>query len=124
MFAFLKLWSLPAKIGAAVGAVALLIGLFFGAKALYDHSIIKAHDAGIEASAAKADRAADTKAADQRVIDITRETQEEDQLKKAVDHAVKDPKIPDDVERNLAFHRCLRLQQAARANGLKPPACV
>ncbi len=98
--------------------------LLWGAKALYDHSIIANHDNAIEASAAKADRKADEKAANQRVADDARRAQEQDQLVEAIKNAPKDPAIDDDRERALAFHRCLSLQQRARANGLKPPTCV
>jgi len=105
-------------------AVVLAIAAFFGAKALYDHSIVKAHDAKVEASAAKADRKADQKAADQAAKDLARRQYETDQLTEAMRNAAKDPKIDDDRERALAFHRCLGLQQRARQNGLKPPRCV
>jgi len=104
-------------------AVLLILILGLG-KCAYDRSIIKAHDAQIEASAAKADRQADQKAAVQATKDQQRRDFETDQLTKAVQNAPKDPNIPDDRERALAFHRCLRLQQAARQNGLQPPRCV
>lgn len=100
------------------GLVIIAIGLFFGAKALYDHSIISAHDTKIEASAAKADRAADQKAAVQKEHDIVRQNQEADELIKVQQNA------KTDQDRRLAFHRCLSLQQRARENGLQPPRCV
>ena len=103
-----------------VGAVLLL----WGAKAMYDHSVIANHDAKTEASAAKADRAADQKAAVQEQKDNQRRDFETDQLMKAIDNAPKDPAVPDALEQRRAFYRCLRLQQDARANGLKPPTCV
>lgn len=107
-----------------LGLILAAVGLFFGAKAIYDHSIISAHDTKVEASAAKADRAADQKAADQKAADEQRRNFEADQLVEAMSHAAKDPKVDDRVERNLAFHKCLSLQQRARANGLQPPRCV
>lgn len=120
-------WGVPpkaAKVVLLAALVGLVIALFFGAKAIYDHSIIANHDAKIEASAAKADRKADQKAADQKTIDEQRTAQEADQLQKAVDNAAHDPKVADAVEQRHAFYRCLSLQQRARANSLKPPVCV
>lgn len=107
------------------GAFALLIVLaMWGGKCAYDHSIIATHDAKVEASQAKADRKADEAATAREEAQRERRDYETDQLTKAVEHAPKDPAIDDDRERALAFHRCLSLQQRARANGLKPPACV
>lgn len=114
-------WGVPAKyakIVAIVGAVVLALVFLFGLKACYDHSIIANHDAKTEASAAKADRKADTKASEQRDKDIARQNQEADQLMKVQQNA------KTENDRRLAFHRCLSLQQRARANGLKPPTCV
>jgi hypothetical protein len=101
-----------------------VILLALGLKACYDHSIIANHDTAVEASAAKADRKADQTAVVQEAKDNQRRDQETDQLMKAIQNAPKDPAIPDDRERALAFHRCLRLQQEARQNGLQPPRCV
>lgn len=123
---FLNRGASPKNARAYAWGVVLLAAalLLWGAKALYDHSIVSAHDAKIEASAAKADRKADQKAAEQAAKDAQRLDYETDQLIKAVDNAPKDPNVSDDLERRLAYHRCLRLQQAARANSLKPPRCV
>lgn len=107
-----------ARAAAWVVIVLGVIALFFGAKALYDHSIISNHDAKIEASAAKDDRKADQKAADQGAKDLARQNQEADELIKVQENA------KSETDRRLAFHRCLSLQQRARANGLKPPRCV
>ena len=104
--------------------VVVAIGLFFGAKALYDQSVIDDHDAKVNLDAAREDRKADNAAAERRLEDMARRDYETDQLMKAMRDAPKDPKIDDARERSLAFHRCLRLQQAARENGLQPPACV
>ena len=99
------------------------IGLFFGAKALYDASVIDKHETKVEASAAKADRKADQKAAERMTKDLERREFEQDQLEGAVTNAPKDPNVPDDLERRVAFHRCLSLQQRARKDGREPPRC-
>lgn len=106
------------------GLIVLAIAAFFGAKALYDHSVISGHDAKVEASAAKADRKADEAATARAEADQQRRNYETDQLAKAVDNAPKDPNVSDDLERRIAFHKCLGLQQRARENGLQPPRCV
>lgn len=130
MIALLVRWFAP-RIGEkyarfAAWAVVIVAAILFlwGAKALYDHTIISNHDAKQEASTAKADRAADQKASVQKEQDLSRQQYEDQQLTEAVNHAAKDPKIDDTTERRLAFHRCLGLQQRARANGLQPPRCV
>jgi hypothetical protein len=89
-----------------------------GAKCAYDAAVISRHEAKQEAATAKADRKADGKAAAQRQDDDRRLTQEEQQLEEVQKHA------PTDLDRRLAFHRCLRLQQSARAEGREPPACA
>lgn len=113
-----------ARFAAWALAVIAVILLVLGLKACYDSSIISHHDADVNLNAAREDRKADQKAAEQRDKDFARQQYEQDQLTEAVKNAPKDPNIPDDRERALAFHRCLRLQQDARAGGLKPPACV
>lgn len=104
--------------------VLLLVAFLMTGKCAYDKSIIHTHDTEIELNAAIEDRKADTTAAEQTKVDEARRQFEADQLQKAEANAPKDPAIPDDRERALAFHRCLSLQQRARANGLEPPACV
>lgn len=96
--------------------VAAILGLGIG-KCSYDRSVVKNANAGQEAATAKADRRADTKAAEQRRADDGRLAQETRQLERAQSNA------KTDVERRLARHRCLRAQQAARAGGREPPAC-
>jgi hypothetical protein len=103
-----------------IGAILLL----WGAKALYDASVIDKHEDKVEASAAKADRKADQIIAEQAERDLNRRQQEAEQLTEVMKRAATDPQIPDDRERAIAFHRCLSLQQAARENGSKPPRCV
>lgn len=120
-------WGVPAKAGKVVAftllALFIVLALWSG-KCAYDAAVIDKHDTKIELEQSKADRKADANLADQTQSDTQREAQEASQLQKAVDNAPNDPKIDDRVERNLALHRCLRLQQAARENGLKPPTCV
>lgn len=114
-------WGVPEKFAKpfiAIMGVAMLAILFFGGKALYDHSVIAKHDAKVEASQAKADRKADNKASEQRDIDNARRSAETQELNDVV------KANPDPVERKRAFYRCIRLQQSARANGSKPPSCV
>lgn len=110
--------------GVWAGLIAILIAVLPLAKCAYDRSIVNAHDTEVNLNAAVEDRKADTTAADQAAKDKLRRDFEADQLKKAQDDAPKDPAISDDRERALAFHRCLSLQQRARANGLEPPVCV
>jgi uncharacterized protein HemX len=106
-----------AKAAGILGAVMLLIALLGLGKCAYDRSIIKAHTARQEASNARADRKADTRAAETRRSDDARLAQEQQQLERAQANA------QNDTDRRLARHRCLRLQQAARAAGREPPAC-
>lgn len=131
MISFIEQLLLQAGVGAKftrliawVIVVLVIVLLAIAAVSCYNHEIISNHDAKTNLNAAIEDRQADQNQAAQQTIDLQREAYEQDQLRKAVQDAPKDPKIPDDVERNLAFHRCLKLQQDARANGLKPPACV
>lgn len=114
-------WGVPAKLAkpfVILMAVALLVTLAIGAKKLYDHNVIAKHDLAVEASQAKADRKADNKAAEQRDKDNARRSAETQELNDVI------KATPDPVDRKRAFYRCVRLQQAARANGLQPPACV
>lgn len=120
-------WGLPpgvAKIASYALIVLAVIALLFGLKTCYDHQVVANHDAKIEASQAKADRKADELATEQKQADLNRSSYEAEQLKEAMDHAPKDPAIDDALERRVAFHKCLGLQQRARANGLEPPRCV
>jgi hypothetical protein len=105
-----------AVIGALVTALVLGLGL---AKCAYDKSIISNHDAQQSAANAKADRAADTHAADQRRSDDSRLTNEQEQL----EGVRTDAKPQSDLDRRLARQRCIRLQQTARRDGKQPPAC-
>jgi hypothetical protein len=120
MFAFL-IPLVGAKFAKPVGyaLIALAVALFFfGAKAIYDHNVVSHYKDKVEASQAKADRKADQNAAQAEKYDVSRQNQEADELIKVQDNA------KNEQDRRLAFHRCLRLQQRARDNGLKPPACI
>lgn len=121
LFSLVAGWGVPAK-AVKIVSITMLIGLLMivlgTAKCAYDRSIIKNHDAAINLDAAIKDRAADQASAVQQHKDETRLTQEAGQLEKVQTNA------KSDADRRLAKHRCLRLQQAARANGLEPPACV
>lgn len=119
--------GLAAKLGvppqfrkaAVIGAGIVLLGLaIFAAVKLHDRRVIATHEAKQDAANAKADRKADTKAAEQRRADDIRLAQEADQLKEAQSHA------KSNHDRSLARARCIRLQQAARAANRQPPACA
>jgi len=57
-------------------------------------------------------------AAENRLTEQARVNKEQRELQEAVSHET-DPR-----ERRRAFHRCLRLQQSARAANREPPECV
>lgn len=97
--------------------VLLLIGLAFAAVKIHDHRVVATHDAKQEAATAKADRQADTTAAVQRRADDTRLTQESQELQRSTTNA------QTDVDRRLAFQRCLRKQQQARREKTVSPVC-
>lgn len=113
--------GVPAKLARpvlyAIAAV-MLLGALWGAKCAYDKRVIATHEAKQEASTAKADRKADTNAAEQRRADDSRIVNESDQLGKAQANA------KTDLDRRLARNRCIRLQQAARRDGKLAPTCA
>lgn len=98
-------------------AVIAVIGIFSVGKCAYDDSIIEKDRLEQRADAAEADRKADEKAAEQRQEDTARLEQERRELERVMDNEVTD------FDRRLAKHRCLRLQQSARAAGREPPSC-
>lgn len=102
----------------AVVAALALLAAFMGLKSCYDHKVIATHDAKQEAATAKADRKADTNAAEQRRADDSRSTDESTQIKEAINEAGSDP-----AARRAAYYRCVQLQQAARHSGKPSPAC-
>lgn len=95
----------------------LILGALWGGKCAYDHSIINAHEAKQDAANSKADRKADNHAAEQRRADDARLTQETNELNRSTNNG------QTDLDRRLAFQRCLRMQQSARAAKRQPPAC-
>lgn len=108
-----------AKIGAWVMIAALIVIVLGTAKCAYDKRIVDSHDTKVNLDAALADRKADTAAAEQRREDDARVVEERSQLERIDNATTLSP-----AERRLAKHRCLRLQQTARENGLQPPTCV
>lgn len=99
-------------------AVVLLLLAMFAAVKIHDHRVIAEHQAQQDAANAKADRAADAKAAEQRRTDDARSTQEATQIKEAVNEARRNGTDP-----RHAYYECVRLQQAARRAGSPPPDC-
>lgn len=113
--------GIPARFAkvAVVAALAVLLVVGLGlAKCAYDRSIIKAHDAERDAATAKADRKADTKAAEERRSDDARLAHETQELKEAVNEAGNDAGA-----RRRAYYECIRSLQAARARGEPPASC-
>jgi Tfp pilus assembly protein PilE len=109
----------PLRKVAVIGtAVVLLIALLAIGKCSYDRSIIKAHEAKQEAATAKADRKADTHAAEQRRADDARSTTEAQQIKEAVNEARRNGADP-----RAAYYDCVRKQQSARKSGKPSPGC-
>jgi threonine dehydrogenase-like Zn-dependent dehydrogenase len=112
--------GVPARFGKAAvigaGIILLLIAAFAAVK-IHDHRVIATHDAKQDAATAKADRAADNHAAEQRRTDDARLTQETTELNRSTNNG------QTDLDRRLAFQRCLRMQQSARAAKRQPPAC-
>jgi hypothetical protein len=104
--------------------IAVLVMILSVGKCAYDSSVIEKHDLKTDVIREREDRKADQAAAEQRLEDHQRREQEADQLMKVQEHAAQDPNVDDAYERRLAYHRCLRLQQHARQNGLEPPTCV
>jgi uncharacterized protein HemX len=98
-------------------AIVLLVALLAVGKCTYDRSVIRNHEAKQDAANAKADRAADQKAAEQRRADDSRLTQEANELNRSTDYA------QTNHDRSSARFRCIKLQQDARAAKRKPPSC-
>jgi hypothetical protein len=96
----------------------LIVGALWGGKCAYDKSIIDRHEAKQEAATAKADRKADTKAAEQRRADDTRLSTETTEIKEAVNEARRTGADP-----RAAYYDCVRKQQAARHSGQPPANC-
>jgi len=112
-------WGVPQRFAKPVlvgGLFALALGSLGLGKCAYDRSIIRQHDAAQDAATAKADRKADSHAADQRRSDDARSATEDTQIKEAVDEARRTGADP-----RAAYYECVRRQQAARRQR-KPPA--
>ena len=107
-----------AKIAVIASLVVLLVVGLGVAKCAYDRSVIKAHEAERDAATAKADRKADTKAAEERRSDDARLTTETQEIKDAVEEAKRTGADP-----RAAYYACVRLQQSARARGESSPDC-
>lgn len=100
----------------ATGVVLLLLAIFAAVK-IHDHRVIAQHEVKQDAANAKADRTADSHAAEQRRADDARLTNEAQELNRSTNNG------QTDLDRRLAFQRCLRMQQSARAAKRQPPAC-
>lgn len=112
--------GVPKRFARAVALTVLILLAVLGlllAKSCYDGGLIARHDAEREATVARADRQADETAATSRRADDARLSNETIELEKVTAHA------PSASDRRLARQRCIRLQQAARAEQREPPAC-
>ena len=114
-------WGVPAKLAKpllyALG-IGLLLLAFAAAVKLHDRRVVQAHEAQQEIATAKADRKADTNAADQRVADQARLTNESEQIQEATNEARSTGADP-----RAAYYECVRKQQAARRARKPSPDC-
>lgn len=101
----------------ALGCVLIAL-MAFAAIKLHDRRVVAAHEAGVAVATAKADRTADTHAADARIADQARAANDAAQIKEAIHEAGTDPNA-----RRAAFYRCVRAQQAARRAGKLAAGC-
>jgi uncharacterized membrane protein YhiD involved in acid resistance len=99
-----------AKVAVVLTLVVVAVGLLFGAKALYDASVIDEHEAKIAKRAAPAT----DKAASERAQDTIKQSQNEQEARDAIQAQPDQPIAP--TSRALA---CKRL----RDNGINSPAC-
>lgn len=107
-------WGVPERVRkpvACIGGAVLALMLLWGAKALYDRSVIREHEAE---RAARTIEARDD-AADERATDTIRNTQSEKELHDAIDAAPEGGALSP-AARALA---CERLRKLGRV----PPAC-
>lgn len=106
--------TLNAKLARGIAWAVVIVGalaLLWGAKALYDASVIDRHEAEREAAAGEARE----EAADERVADAIKNTRNEQELHDAIDNAPKGGELSP-AARALA---CERLRKLGRV----PPAC-
>ena len=99
-------------------AGALVLAVLGVGKCAYDRSVIEEHDQQREAATAKADRKADTKAADQRRIDDARVSTEKQEIDNAIEQAKREGRDP-----RAVYYECIASQQAARRRGASVPSC-
>lgn len=105
---------------AAIAALAIgAIAVFMIARAMLREAIIDRHEAKAEAQLQRAGRAADAVSAEQRQRDASRLAEEARQLERTG----KDGEAADLASDRRRYYRCIRLQQAAREDGERPPAC-
>ncbi len=107
-----------ARLFAFAGLALVLLAAMGTMVCAYNEHIIGNHDAKREATIAKDDRKADTKAAEQRRVDDERAVTEHQEIKEAVNDAVSEGRDP-----RAEYYRCLGLQQAARRSNLPPASC-
>ena len=99
-------------------AMIMLLTALGSGKCAYDRSIIRHHTAKQDAVTARADRAADATAADQRRVDDARAANERNEIKEAIDEA-----RSIGVDPRAAYYQCVQLQQAARRLNQPPADC-
>lgn len=115
LVAFLVRSGLPQRharwlaIGVLIAALMLALWL---ALTIRDRRMIARHEAGAAVAQARADRAADAKAATRRRSDDARLEAEADALEKVTDNAIDDPRGA-----RRAYYECIRVQQQARSSG-------
>jgi hypothetical protein len=109
----------PFRKAAVIGTgVLLLLLAVFAAVKIHDSRVISAHDAKQGEANAKADRAADSNAADSRVTDAARQKDESTQAQEAIDEARRNGTDP-----RKAYYACVSKQQLARRNNAPVPSC-
>lgn len=107
-----------AKVAVIVALIVLAVGTFFGAKALYDRSVIRDHTQKQEGRQTKRERTADTNLELRKDVDeaAARLRQQE------IDNATKN--IPDQAPSARQRARaCVELVRQAKAAGQPIPAC-
>ena len=117
-------WGVPAKLAKPLlGLAAVLLAV--AAWSLFwwwhDSSVIREHDAAVNAAAQASGRAADNAMAETAREDDKRNTAEGAELGKVI---ANDPQSTRPVsDQRRAYLRCIKLQQSARANNQPAPAC-
>lgn len=114
----MRLTGLSRALSIAVLVVSLLAAAW-AAKALYDRSVITAHDVKVSAKVQAADAKANAAADKARVEDSARTATEAAQLEGIRNENATAPVSDHDRAR----YECIRLQQQARKIGSQPPTC-